>query len=291
MSGPLVGQVIAAAPALKARGVSKAGYMALVAIAEKAHPKTLQASVRWDHIRNGIYGASKRTAQRAVAELVGAGLVVVLSPGFGNRHGSKAPIYRVSHRLDDDKAMTSSSHLDDDKAVTQSSCAATVLDDDKMNLDATKQGSRSRQNEPRRDTHPPLNCGDSQLDVPIDGSFDVPIDGGVALEPKPPTKPRTVRRKTQLPPEWQPPGDLLSKLSEQYPEFDITDQLDAFRDKAEAKGWTYVNWDAAFRDYVRRERRYRQQDNRRNGSNYANNDEKVNGWSVVGTSPHRKELQ
>jgi hypothetical protein len=83
MSGAIVGEVIAARPTLQARGLSERGFHALIAIAEKCHTQTRQGSVRWDHIRDGLYGASKRTAQRAVQDLTTAGVLRVVKSGFG----------------------------------------------------------------------------------------------------------------------------------------------------------------------------------------------------------------
>lgn len=83
MSGQLVGEVIGAVDALRARGLSERGFHALIAIADKASGDRT-ASVRWDHLRAGLYGASKRTAQRAVEDLLAVEVVRIVKVGFRN---------------------------------------------------------------------------------------------------------------------------------------------------------------------------------------------------------------
>jgi hypothetical protein len=157
MSGQLVGEVIAASPALRQNGLSKNGFLALIAIAEKCIVRTRQGSVNWDHIRDGLYGVSKRTAVRAVRELKEAELIRVAAPGWANQHGQgAAPIYQMRIPT----LMSSSSELDDDKSE---------VDDDKSEVDDDK-------SELDDDRHPPLTCDAPTLDGSIDGS----IDGGRA---------------------------------------------------------------------------------------------------------------
>jgi hypothetical protein len=96
MSGQLVGEVIAAMPELKARGLSERGFHALVAIAEKCHIDTRQGSVPWSYIRAGLYGASLSTAKRAISDLKKSGALRVVKRGFNNNHGRVcAPIYQI----------------------------------------------------------------------------------------------------------------------------------------------------------------------------------------------------
>lgn len=96
MSGQLVGEVIAASPELYASGLSKNGFLALIAIAEKCHARTRQASVPWVHLRRGLYGAHKRTAERAVRELKDAELIQVARRGYKAPNGdSAATIYKL----------------------------------------------------------------------------------------------------------------------------------------------------------------------------------------------------
>jgi hypothetical protein len=102
MSGQLVGEVLAASEELRKRGLSKRGFLALIAIAEKAHTETRQASVPWRHIQAALYspmptgGDVPSTAKRAVADLKAAGLVSV-KRGFNNRQGRVvAPRYTIA---------------------------------------------------------------------------------------------------------------------------------------------------------------------------------------------------
>lgn len=96
MSGQLVGEVLTAQGRLKEQGLSERAFHALVAIAEKCHAETRQGSVRWDHIRAGLFGASLSTAKRAVKDLKTARLILVVKRGFDNQHGrSCAPIYQI----------------------------------------------------------------------------------------------------------------------------------------------------------------------------------------------------
>lgn len=159
MSGQLVGEVLAASGELQARELSPRAFHALVAIAEKAGVDNREASVRWDHIRAGLYGASKRTAERAVEELKAAGLVSVVRPGFKNQHAAQAPVYRVLPLTDRDTQVSVSEFEDRDTQVSVS----TEPDTDKSELDTDKTGSGYR--------HP---------GVVLDGSLDGSLDGGRA---------------------------------------------------------------------------------------------------------------
>lgn len=143
MSGQLVGEVIAASQAFREAGLSERGFHALVAIAEKCHTQTRQGSVRWDHICNGLFGASKRTAERAVYDLKTFGAIRVVKCGFNNNAGrAHAPIYEIAVLTDTDTQMTRSVGTDTDKPAT----------------DTDKPGGRYR--------HPSV-----VLDVPSDGSI------------------------------------------------------------------------------------------------------------------------
>ena len=53
--------------------------------------------MRWNHIRDGLYGASLSTAKRAVKDLKDAGLIRVIKRGFNNQNGRAcAPIYEMA---------------------------------------------------------------------------------------------------------------------------------------------------------------------------------------------------
>ncbi|MHA7661854.1 hypothetical protein [Mycolicibacterium sp. HS_4_1] len=138
-----------------------------MAIAEKAHTQSREASVRWDHLRAGLYGVSKRTAERAVRDLKSHGLITVVRPGFNNGHGTAAaPIYRIEQITDADTQMSASTSTDADTQMSVS----TPTDTDKIATDTDKTGTRYR--------HPGV-----VLDVSIDG----PIDGEGAPAPSLPT--------------------------------------------------------------------------------------------------------
>lgn len=138
MSGQLVGEVLAASDQLRARGLSERGFHALVAIAEKASVHDRTASVRWDHVRAGLYGASKRTAERAVDDAKRIGVIELIRPGFRNQHDARAPVYRVAPLLLDTDIQVSVSNSED--RDTQVSVSARV-DTDKSELDTDNQVS------------------------------------------------------------------------------------------------------------------------------------------------------
>ncbi|AHC28021.1 hypothetical protein TS71_23035 [Mycolicibacterium neoaurum] len=177
MSGQLVGEVIAASDSLRARGLSERGFHALIAIAEKAGTESRQGSVRWDHIRAVLYGASQRTAERAIADLKNAGLIRVVRVGFNNNHGrAAAPIYEIQQTTDSatqvsasladdtDTQMAESTRTDADTQMAES--PDTHTDTHEANARYRQNGDRYRQNGDRY-RHP-----DVVLDVSIDGSID-----------------------------------------------------------------------------------------------------------------------
>jgi hypothetical protein len=153
VSGQLVGEVIAASPTLRQNGLSKNGFLALIAIAEKCIVRTRQGSVNWDHIRDGLYGVSRRTAERAVRELKDAEIVRVVARGWANQHvEAKAPIYEVAPLSFPPPVAATNEEL------------------------SAKSEELSAKSEELSATHPPLTCGAPTLDGSIDGS----IDGGRA---------------------------------------------------------------------------------------------------------------
>ncbi|WP_111510931.1 hypothetical protein [Mycobacterium kyogaense] len=164
MSGQLVGEVLAASDSLRERGLSDVGFHALIAIAEKANTFTRQASVRWDHIRAGLFGKSQRTAERAIQDLKRSKLIVVVRPGFNTNHGrAAAPIYEILP-LTDPATQTAESVRGD----TDTQMAVSVGGDTAKPEGRYRQiGDRSR--------HP-----DGVLDVSIDGSLDG--GGGVGAD-------------------------------------------------------------------------------------------------------------
>lgn len=268
MSGKLVGEVISAVDQLRSRGVTERGFMALIAIAEKCHHETRQGSVRWDHICDGLYGASKRTAERAVRELRSAGVLSVVKPGFNNNHGRAcAPIYAVSALTDTDTHLSGSPMTDTDTQVS----ASPVTDTDKTETDTDKTGGRYR--------HP---------GVVLDGSLDGPIDGT--------TKRGARKRATPLPANWAPDADTVSRMAAKYPRLNIAEEIEAFTDKSAAKGWTNVDHTAAFKHWLRNAEKYRRRDQAdapattRHTATYATNDDKVRGWLQLATNDETPAL-
>ena len=205
MSGQLVGEVIDASPALQKRGLSERGFHALIAIAEKCHPQTRQGSVRWDHIRDGLYGASLSTAKRAVADLKSAGAIRVLKRGFDNQHGRIcAPVYQIEPLGDADSWVAVSATTEQVTQVTQSPGVRTGHPDDPiaMGANGSNQGGE-RVKSGGRTGHP----GDL-----LDGSIDGSIDGeglrqsGTSLdEPPPSNNPPPPNPNGQPPSDPEPP--------------------------------------------------------------------------------------
>lgn len=176
MSGQLVGEVLAASDVLQARELSQRGFYALIAIAEKADTHSRQASVRWDYIRGALYGASKRTAERAVQDLKVFGLVRVVRPGFNNSHGRMcAPVYEIQQMpvpSDTDTQVAASVPSDTDTQVAASLPSDTdtqvAASSPNESTDTDKTGDRYRQN-----GHRYRHSG-----VVLDVSLDGPIDEG-----------------------------------------------------------------------------------------------------------------
>jgi hypothetical protein len=140
MSGQLVGEVLAAWQELRERKLSERAFHALIAIAEKADTQSRQASVRWDHIRAGLYGASKRTAERAVQDLRDAKIVDLVQAGYKNMHQARAPRYVIRPLVDADTQVSVSTDLDHDTQVS----ASKVQIPTNRDLDTDKTGVGSR---------------------------------------------------------------------------------------------------------------------------------------------------
>ena len=172
MSGQLVGEAIAASPQLRACGLSRNGFLALIAIAEKASNGDREASVRWSHLQDGLYGVSVKTARRAVKELEQVGLIRVVSAGWANQHGaSRAPIYEVRIGT---PVSTSTNRIGTPVSTSTNRIGTPVstssgVDVDKSKLDVDKSKLDV-------DTVVPL----TSADISLDGSFDGSIDGARA---------------------------------------------------------------------------------------------------------------
>jgi len=84
---------------------------------------------------------------------------------------------------------------------------------------------------------------------------DAPADA-VELEPPitaPPLKDRTKRRgiATRLPDDWKAAPDLVDAILVKYPTLNMQEEEDAFKDYWQARGSTFVDWSAAFRNWCR----------------------------------------
>jgi hypothetical protein len=140
VSGQLVGEVIAAAAALRKQGLSPRGFQALIAIAEKAQTDTRQGSVRWDHIRGALYGASRRTAERAVQDLRDKKVIDLVEAGYKNGHRSRAPKYEIRPMPDSASQVAEPTDLDSANQVAESKSQIPP----NLELDSAKSVSRFR---------------------------------------------------------------------------------------------------------------------------------------------------
>lgn len=68
-------------------------------------------------------------------------------------------------------------------------------------------------------------------------------------------KNRGAKRATQLPSDWKP-NEIHLEIAREYG-LDPAYELRAFRDRNEAKGSTYKNWDAAFRTWLNQAKTFR----------------------------------
>ena len=59
-------------------------------------------------------------------------------------------------------------------------------------------------------------------------------------------------RAHPLPEDWEPKAPDLERLSQSYPQVRIAHETDKFRDYYRATGKSFKNWDAAFRNWIRK---------------------------------------
>src|SRR5580765_5105586 len=79
----------------------------------------------------------------------------------------------------------------------------------------------------------PAEPADTPLTVLLPSSLNLP-----SIDRPLPTAARAKHAKTPLPPDWQPKGEQR----------DVA-EADEFRDHARAKGYRYIDWDAAYRNF------------------------------------------
>lgn len=60
------------------------------------------------------------------------------------------------------------------------------------------------------------------------------------------------KRSRQIDDQWQPSSQLLDWAAQSHPNVDVTRETDRFRDYYAAHGKPLKNWDAAFRNWVRK---------------------------------------
>ncbi len=95
MSGRIHGEVLDLARRLKAHGLSRNAVDALTVIAEGVRDETRIGSCSRARIADKLFGV-ERTASRAVAELVKAGLVRVVVAGGGRGRSAVVTVYEVA---------------------------------------------------------------------------------------------------------------------------------------------------------------------------------------------------
>lgn len=85
------------------------------------------------------------------------------------------------------------------------------------------------------------------------------VSNGTPTRPDPSLVPSgtnsRAKRATQLPPEWKP-NETHLQIAREYG-LDPAYELRAFKDRNEAKGTTYKNWDAAFRTWLNQAKTFR----------------------------------
>jgi DNA-binding transcriptional MocR family regulator len=71
-------------------------------------------------------------------------------------------------------------------------------------------------------------------------------------------KKKSVRsQKCGLPASWQPDDKQVQQLREKFPKLGLDDEAEKFQDYHRAKGSSFVDWDAAFRNWCRNAEKFR----------------------------------
>lgn len=83
------------------------------------------------------------------------------------------------------------------------------------------------------------------------------------------------KRAVSLPKDWTPTNAHTTLASELG--LNLSWEATQFTDKARAKGWTYKDWDAAFRNYLRNSQKYQQRDGTLSAA--APSDEPAHPWA------------
>lgn len=279
VSGQLVGEVIAAVPELRSRGVTLRGFMALVAVAEHCRDiQSRQASVPWSHIQAGLFGASHRTAKRAIKELRDAGVLRIVKRGFNNQQGRiAAPQYEILTLSERDTRVAQSPQTERATQVSQSVASERATQvSQSVGPNGTNQATE-RDKSGNRTGHP----------------------GGLLSVTSSVTSSVTTRgtRKRALPPDWWPAPDLIEKLRNQFPNIGIEEQAEEFVLYVLKNGKKYVDWNAAFKSWIRKAEQFRIRDNHAHGGHpnayeakKAHNAQILADFQAASTGPEIPEL-
>lgn len=111
---------------------------------------------------------------------------------------------------------------------------------------------KARNDAPSIEKHATSNAPSTISDAPIPAPIPIPVPS--PKEEKAKSKPKECARppsaKTSLPADFAITPELHA-WAEQHGYGDLPQHLDRFRDKAQAKGYRYSDWNAAFRNAVR----------------------------------------
>jgi len=100
--------------------------------------------------------------------------------------------------------------------------------------------------------------GDNQSTTKATNQDDQGDTGVVAITGREPEGNRKAR-KTSVPEGWQPTADKIAQLSQQFPAIDILYQAGKFTDHHRSRGNKFIDTDAAFRNWLRREVKYQEE--------------------------------
>lgn len=112
---------------------------------------------------------------------------------------------------------------------------------------------------PKRDTEPSTRLNPlPRVNPPAEGggcasAHPPPREDGETEPRKPKTQPKpTQRGKRMVPADWSPPAELLEDLRKRFPSVPIDLELEKFRDHSRANDRRFKDFDAAFRNWIRK---------------------------------------
>ena len=123
----------------------------------------------------------------------------------------------------------------------------------KEQVEADRKASRERQARYRESKR---NAVSNAVTEPVSNAVSnaAPTRPDPTVVPNGTTK-RGAKRATQMPADWHPKDEHL-EIAREYG-LDPAFELRAFKDRNEAKGGTYINWDAAFRTWLNQAKTFR----------------------------------